>query len=180
MTNWRNDPSVMEKFRAIRLDDTMSDELELAALLDVAVAASGSPPPTPSAWAVVTDDNEVALASPVKREMEVAAEYYTLKRGHVAPLYLGASSGSPPSPAPESITIAAGEIPWSANHDRLLRALVEAVYRHCEREEGFDPRGAMWGVPYHLIEKFFPAGERASSGSTGAPPLDQPTPSQEI
>jgi hypothetical protein len=34
----------MEKFRAIRLDDTMSDELELAALLDLAVAASGSPP----------------------------------------------------------------------------------------------------------------------------------------
>ena len=44
MTNWRNDPSVMEKFRAIRLDDTMSDELELAALLDLAVASSGSPP----------------------------------------------------------------------------------------------------------------------------------------
>ena len=80
-----------------------------------------------------------------------------------------AASGSPPSPEPESITIEAGEVPWSANHDRLLRELVEAVYRHCEREEGFDHRGAMWGVPYHLIEKFFPAGERASSGSTGAP-----------
>jgi hypothetical protein len=74
-----------------------------------------------------------------------------------------AASGSPPSPEPESITIEAG---------------VEAVYRHCEREEGFDHRGAMWGVPYHLIEKFFPAGERASSGSTGAPSLDQPTPEE--
>jgi len=56
MTNWRNNPSVMEKFRAIRLDDTMSDELELAALLDLAVAASGSPPSTETALAAARWD----------------------------------------------------------------------------------------------------------------------------
>ena len=49
---WRESPAVMEKFRAIRLDDTMSDELDLAELLDCATAlvAVGAAPlaqPTP-------------------------------------------------------------------------------------------------------------------------------------
>jgi hypothetical protein len=37
-----------------------------------------------------------------------------------------------------------------------LRNLVLAVYRHCERAEGFDVSEAQWGIPFQLVGTVFP------------------------
>ena len=97
MTNWRNNPSVMEKFRAIRLDDTMSDELELAALLDLAVAASGSPPsPTRHQVVLLGAHSGRSIAGAL---IPATATTLYVRQDEVLALFDRASSGSTGAPS---------------------------------------------------------------------------------